>query len=231
MFMRKRVANPLGILACWSISFSGSCDLSITTTLVSDYLFNGISQTDEQPTLQGSLDWFDDSGWYAGSFASGVDYGQGTDYELDFYVGYSNNLTSSLIYDIGVARYTYMGGADSSEFDYTEAYIALNYNSTRFQAWYTEDYFGSGARHYIIALSQGYQLNDTITLTFQIDKSTSLDTDIFSWDINDDDYLHLKADAAFEWLGLAFTLGLEKTDLNYDDDIKLLGTVGYTFTF
>ena len=217
----------------FSCVFSSLCyaDVSVTTTLVSDYLFNGLSQTNDEPTLQGSVDWWNDSGWYAGSFASGVDYGQGTDYEVDFYAGHTGNISASIAYDVGVARYLYLGGDDSSAFNYTEAYVALNYNETRIQVWYTDDYFGVGARHYIVALSQGYQLNDSVYLTFQVDRSTSLDPNIYSWDTNDDDYTHLKAEAAFELLGLAWSLGLEKTDLDYDNDVKLLATVGYTFTF
>jgi len=229
--MRKLTALPVQALLCCAFTPFCYADVSITTTLVSDYLFNGLSQTNDEATLQGSLDWWNDSGWYAGSFASGVDYGQGTDYEVDFYAGHTGNLNESLVYDVGVARYLYLGGDESSEFNYTEFYAALNYNETRVQVWYTDDYFGVGARHYIVALSQGYQINDSVYLTFQIDRSTSLDPDIYSWDTNDDDYIHLKAEAAFELFGLACSLGLEKTDLDYDDDVKLLATVGYTFTF
>ena len=220
-----------GVLLSCAITPLCCADVSITTTLVSDYLFNGLSQTNDKATLQGSVDWWSDSGWYAGSFASGVDYGQGTDSEVDFYAGHTGNVSATLVYDVGIARYLYVGGDESSAFNYAEIYAALNYNETRMQVWYTDDYFGVGARHYIVALSQGYQLNDSVHLTFQIDRSTSLDPDIYSWDTNDDDYIHLKAEAAFELLGLACSLGLEKTDLNYDDDVKLLATVGYTFTF
>lgn len=227
--MRNRFVRPLGVLCCWVLSSSCFAEVSVTTTLVSDYLFNGVSQTNDKPTVQGSLDWWNDAGWYAGSFASGVDYGEGTDYELDYYVGYTGSLSEHIAYDAGVAMYTYLGGDDSSQYDYAEAYLALSYNDTRAQIWYSNDYFGSGARHYIVALSQAYQLNDDVLLTFQIDRSTSLDPEQYSWDTNDKDYIHVKTEAAFSWLGLDFTLGLEKTDLEYDKDIKALGTIGYTF--
>lgn len=82
--MRKLTALPVQALLCCAFTSFCYADVSITTTLVSDYLFNGLSQTNDEATLQGSLDWWNDSGWYAGSFASGVDYGQGTDYEVDF---------------------------------------------------------------------------------------------------------------------------------------------------
>ena len=56
---------------------SASCitQTSATVTAVSDYLFNGVSQTQEDPALQASFDWADDSGIYAGVWGSNVDFG------------------------------------------------------------------------------------------------------------------------------------------------------------
>lgn len=58
-------------------------------TLTSDYRYQGVSSTGGQPALQGVIHHFRPDGWYAGVFASQVDYGyaQSPDYELDFYGG------------------------------------------------------------------------------------------------------------------------------------------------
>ena len=41
-------------------------------TIVSDYLFRGISQTQAKPTIQATLDFTHSSGFYLGLFGSGV---------------------------------------------------------------------------------------------------------------------------------------------------------------
>jgi len=206
-------------------------DLSLTVTAASDYLFNGVSQTDESPAIQGSIDWSHDSGWYAGSWASNVDFGDDTDAEVDYYAGFTREINDSVFYDVGLAHYSYVGGTNCSDINYTEIYLALGYQSTQIKAWYTNDYAGTDAGHYILALSHSVEMNERISLTFQIDRSASLDDDKFVWDINDSSYIHVKVEAGYSWNDFAFTLSVEKTDLDYDDDVKLLGTVSYTFGF
>ncbi len=211
------------------ISFQSAADLSATVTAASDYLFNGVSQTDEKPAIQGSIDWANQQGWYAGSWGSSVDFGDDTDAEVDYYAGFSQSLNQDFFYDAGLAHYTYVGGGNSSVLNYTEVYFALGYQSTQLKAWYTSDYAGTDAGHYIVALSHSIDISEQLTLSLQIDRSTSLDENKFVWDVNDDSYIHLKSEAAFSWQNFAFSLALEKTDLDYDDDVKVLGTVSYTF--
>jgi uncharacterized protein (TIGR02001 family) len=58
-------------------------------TLASEYRYQGISSSDRQPVIQGVVHYFRHDGWYAGLFATQVDYGyaQSPNYELDFYGG------------------------------------------------------------------------------------------------------------------------------------------------
>ena len=58
-------------------------------TLTSDYRYQGVSSTNGHAALQGVIHHFRPDGWYAGLFASQVDYGyaQSPSYELDFYGG------------------------------------------------------------------------------------------------------------------------------------------------
>lgn len=216
-------------VSLFSLSLPSHAEVSVTLTAASDYLFNGVSQTDEKPAIQGSIDWAGENGAYIGSWASNVDFGDGTDAEVDYYAGFSQSIDDNLWYDTGLAYYSYIGGDDSSEINYAEVYLTLGYQSTQITAWYSNDYAGTDAGHYIIALAHSVPLSETLSLNFQVDRSTSLDEDKFSWDTNDDSYIHYKAEAALSWQAFAFTLSLEKTDLNYDDDVKLLGTVSYTF--
>lgn len=57
-------------------------------TLTSDYRYQGVSSSDRHAAVQGVVHHFRPDGWYAGLFASQVDYNDyGTSYELDIYGG------------------------------------------------------------------------------------------------------------------------------------------------
>jgi len=100
----------------WSASLTGT----------SDYVFRGISQTDNDPTIQGSLG-VTYGMFYAGAWGSGLDWGAGSDAELeiDWYGGITPTWKSSplgpVTFDFGVIYYTYPGLADpGAEIDYVE---------------------------------------------------------------------------------------------------------------
>ena len=68
-------------------SSASFADWSANISAVSDYTFNGVSQTQNDPALQGGVDKAFDNGTYAGTWASNVDFGGDTNLEWDFYVG------------------------------------------------------------------------------------------------------------------------------------------------
>ncbi|CAM2009958.1 TorF family putative porin [Acanthopleuribacter pedis] len=98
--------------------------ISFNAALTSDYVWRGVSQTDEAPALQLGIDWKHDSGFYLGGWGSNVDFGDDTDYELDALLGYANELDSGFSYDLGYVYYFFEGG---SAVEFGEAYLALGY--------------------------------------------------------------------------------------------------------
>ncbi|WP_293901260.1 TorF family putative porin [Phenylobacterium sp.] len=57
-------------------------------TLVSDYRYQGVSNSDQHAAIQANVHYFRPDGWYAGVFATTVDFNDyGTSYELDIYGG------------------------------------------------------------------------------------------------------------------------------------------------
>ena len=62
-----------------TISTTAAADITSSVNLASDYTFNGVSQTGNDPALQASLDYAGNSGFYAGTWASNVDFGSGED--------------------------------------------------------------------------------------------------------------------------------------------------------
>lgn len=119
---------------------ASAASLSSTATLASDYLFDGVSQTQDDPALQISLDAAWESGFYLGVWGSNVDFGDGdpADLEIDFYGGYSRAFGEGMSFDIGLARYTYAGAP--ADYDYTEYYAGLTFpTGTSLKAWFSDD--------------------------------------------------------------------------------------------
>ncbi len=97
-------------------SFSGNI------ALTSDYVFRGVTQTLENPAVQGGFDAAYGN-FYAGVWASNVDFGfAGDSLETDLYLGYKPTL-GPVAADIGVVGYFYPGAKDAgAEYDYFEVY-------------------------------------------------------------------------------------------------------------
>lgn len=95
-------------------------------TLVSDYRFRGISLSDEDVALQGTLNLNHDSGFYAGAWASSLDdtplYGE---VELDLYAGWTKEVASGTSVDVGLLYYVYPDGTGDS--DYFEPYAKVSH--------------------------------------------------------------------------------------------------------
>jgi len=104
--------------------------------LYSQYIFRGLTQTGEEPAIQGGVDYTHASGFYLGAWGSNIswleDAGlyENSSLELDVYGGYRNSFGETGInYDIGLLQYIYPGddqpGVKSAET--TEVYGSLGY--------------------------------------------------------------------------------------------------------
>ena len=76
--------------------------------IFSQYVFRGVSQTNEKPALQGGLDLAHKSGFYIGTWGSNVSWISDADprvsasLEWDMYGGYKGSLPHDFGYDLGV---------------------------------------------------------------------------------------------------------------------------------
>jgi len=203
----------------------------MTTTVVSDYLFNGVSLSDEKPALQASITKSTKAGGYLGTWVSNVDFEDGSNFEADFYLGYAYTLKNDLTVDIGIAQYTFYGNGNSSKSDFPEAFLKFNYQQSNFNIWYAADYFGTEAGHYVLMLDHNFQFNNDISLLISIDKSISMDQSKWQWQEGDKDYIHGHLTAYYSMHKIDFSLGLHVTDLDDYGDTKLLFTVSRSFDF
>jgi uncharacterized protein (TIGR02001 family) len=107
-------------------------------TLASDYIFRGLTQSNEKAALQGGLEYDDPSGVYAGFWGSSISWLSdsststahvSSNVELDFYAGYRGKFSDDLGYDVGLYTYYYPGDYPSgfTSANTTEIYAALSY--------------------------------------------------------------------------------------------------------
>lgn len=112
-----------------------------------DYTFRGVSQTDENPAIQGGFDWSHESGVYLGVWGSNVDFDDGDEatLEMDFYGGIAGEV-SGITWDVGVIYYAYPGANDNLDYDYVEGKVALGYDfgvaSIGGSVFYSPEFFG-----------------------------------------------------------------------------------------
>jgi uncharacterized protein (TIGR02001 family) len=95
-------------------------------TLVSDYRFRGISQTDKRFAVQGTFTVAHASGFYGTVWGSSIDdyVYNGSDQEIDFIAGYRTTTAGGTTFDAGVLYYYYpgSGGIDS---DFFEPFVSV----------------------------------------------------------------------------------------------------------
>jgi len=107
---------------------------SANVSIVSNYLYRGISQTGANPALQGGFDLAHASGAYIGVWSSSIswisDAGTATNAgtEFDTYLGYKG-AAGDIGYDVGYLRYNYPGTYGTNvKADTDEIYAALTYS-------------------------------------------------------------------------------------------------------
>ena len=136
--MSSRLTVASGVLTLGLLAASvAHAEVSGTLTLTSDYLFRGITQTDEKPALQGGLEWAHDSGVYAGAWGSSISWLSDSDpdissqLELDAYLGIRGDFGDSGVgWDVGAVHYWYPGSypAGFNKADTTELYAGLSWS-------------------------------------------------------------------------------------------------------
>ncbi|WP_119679890.1 TorF family putative porin [Indioceanicola profundi] len=141
-------------------------DISATVTATTDYLFRGVSQTNSDPALQIGVDAAHESGFFGGVWASNVDFeGSDADYEVDFFVGFANEV-GDFAYS-AQALYYYYTGAGGEDLDYFEFGTDLSYTlgitTYNVAAYWSPDYSGNSGDSWYLAYGVDLALSDSWT--------------------------------------------------------------------
>ncbi len=176
-------------------------EFSANVALGTEYIFRGISQTDEEPTIQGGFDYgvgiADTVDFYVGSWASNVDFNDGDEahIEIDYYGGFTGGFAAipGLSWDIGSLYYSYPGAADELDYDYVEGYVGLGYDfgvaSLSVAANLSPEFFGDSGDAQYYALDAEVPLPKGLTLALhgarqEIDENETFGTpDYWDWKV------------------------------------------------
>jgi uncharacterized protein (TIGR02001 family) len=148
---------------------------SWNATVASDYVFRGVSQTDEEAALQLGADLNFANGFYAGVWASNVDFGDGgPDIELDTYIGWNTDLSERWNLDLMLNRYNYIGEQDDfGDGDYNELITTVAFDETySFTFGYTNDVYNLNEDGFYYGLAGSWEITNGIGLDVGIGRST-----------------------------------------------------------
>lgn len=127
--LASSATGNIGVVSKYVLrGITGKCDLDGTNT-------SCIPQENQGAAVQGGLDYSHDSGFYAGYWASSLDYSDstGTGTENDLYAGFAGGDSNAFNYKVGLIQYYYTDVDDSN---LTEALGMVAYGPVNLQAQY-----------------------------------------------------------------------------------------------
>jgi uncharacterized protein (TIGR02001 family) len=165
------LACALLLAAPFAAQAEDESPLTWEVTGVSDYVFRGASQSDEDPALQAGLTYSHDSGFYVGSWASTVDFGTSKpDAEVDVFVGYNTDLNDSVNFDVALNRYLYpSAGAQNYNELITTTTFAETYSAT---VAYSNNVWNSDTDGWYFAVGGEWALPQEFSLNAGVGYST-----------------------------------------------------------
>lgn len=111
-----------------AITSAQAQDISVSANLgvTNNYMWRGITQTDNDFAIQGGADLDFNNGLALGVWASNVDFGDSTDAEVDIYGSYSFPLTDMVSGSVGGIGYLYPGQPSGAGYNFFEANAGLD---------------------------------------------------------------------------------------------------------
>jgi uncharacterized protein (TIGR02001 family) len=117
-----------------------------SVTTASDYIFRGVSQTENRPAIFGAARVTDDQ-FYVGVGIENVDFHNSTAAEYDLSAGWTP-VVLGYKFDFGVVRYGYIDEPDHTHIDTVEYKAAVSHDlgpvTLGGVVYYTANFFGSG---------------------------------------------------------------------------------------
>ncbi|MFZ6676161.1 TorF family putative porin [Undibacterium sp. Xuan67W] len=147
--------------------------VSGSVAVVSDYLYRGISLSNNKPVPQVNLVYDDPQGWYLGGFASKVkinNQNNGED-QLLFYGGYSQRMESGVVWELGATNSLF---PKVSNFNYAEIFAGITIDNLNARIYWSPDYIGQSVKTAYIEVNGDRQIRTYLDIFFHIGLLRSL---------------------------------------------------------
>lgn len=219
MAVSRSVAAFVGSAGIALFALSGAAlaedklEWSASATGTSDYVFRGLSQSDNDPAIQGSVG-LTYGMFYAGVWASSIDFAEDTNIEIDYYAGITPTW-QGVTFDFGWLYYNY---PDDTLLDYYELKAGASYEvlpklTAKGTFYYTPDIAGN--EWYVYEGNLAYELPKTWVFTPTVSGLIGY-TD---WDDNTtaQDYTYWNAGLTLGVENLSFDFRYWDTDISTSD--------------
>jgi uncharacterized protein (TIGR02001 family) len=212
---------PLGAILLACAPSYADLNVSANVTLTTDYVSQGISQTQGRPALQGSIDLSGPGGLYAGLWASNVDFKEipsedtadRASLEVDVFVGAAGQV-GRLGGDIGVAYYAYPGADKDLHYDYWEVAGLLSRElgllSVSAGLAYSPEYIGRSGKEMYYSLDLALTGPEEVRFGLHMGRENIEDN--IAYGVHD--YTDWKVSAFKDFDGFGIELGYTDTDLS-----------------
>jgi uncharacterized protein (TIGR02001 family) len=221
--MKKSIVLATAVAAVLT-SGVAAAELTANAGIFSNYIWRGVTQTDDSAAGQGGIDWGFGPGFYAGTWVStlGADGGN----EIDFYAGFARK-AGSFGYDLGVITYQYP--TDPSGSNFTEVYASGSIVGITAGLAYTVDKASllsdpTGDNDLYLHASYDFSASDIDYSVYVGDYS--YDADVAAG-AQSPDYSHYGASIGKDGFGLA----VDKNDKDAGTDGNVRFTVSYSKDF
>ena len=180
-------------------------ELTVYAALTSDYVYRGVSNSDEHAAVQLGLDVGSDAGLFAGVWASTTDITTGGRHrprEVDYYVGFLQHFDNDWSASVSINRYTYPAADSNVDYNYNELATVISYHD---RVWlevdYTDSVFGHGEQ----------ATNFELLVSWPLPASLALATGAGYFDVS-----KIAGSAYSYWqIGVSRPLGWVTADLRY----------------
>ena len=139
MFKKTTLALAISALAGGALAQSApapapapapaTSPITANVTVVNDYRYRGMTQSNFKPAIQGGFDYSHESGFYIGNWNSSVSssvYTNGSGVESDVYAGYKKEIYKGLTLDVGSYNYFYpRASVAKTNYDTKEIYAGV----------------------------------------------------------------------------------------------------------
>ena len=163
-----------------------SAEISFNANVTSDYVYRGFSQTDEDPAFQLGAD-LTAGAFYAGAWASNVDFGDDTKAEFDVYGGVRGEAVG-YEWDLGLVGYFYADAPTGADYDFVEikaaASRAIGPATLGLAVYYSPDFFGIDETATYVELNGEWAVTDKVSLSGAVgEQYLDINDDYATWNL------------------------------------------------